>query len=50
MKKEETPWSKGVVLVCTKCHKSINPSLLTEEGNAGENLKNYLKTVSFKMI
>lgn len=43
MKKEETPWSKGVVLVCTKCHKSINPSLLKEEGNAGENLKNYLK-------
>lgn len=43
MKKEETPWSKGVVLVCTKCHKAINPSLLHEEGNAGENLKNFLK-------
>lgn len=47
MKKEETPWTKGVVLVCTKCHKSINPELLHEEGNAGENLKNFLKK-SFK--
>lgn len=47
IKKEETPWSKGVVLVCTKCHKSISSSLLKEEGNAGENLKTYLKK-SFK--
>lgn len=47
MKKEETPWSKGVVLVCTKCHKSIDPKSLHEEGNAGENLKTFLKK-SFK--
>ncbi|MGZ3769222.1 MAG: DUF1636 family protein [Bdellovibrio sp.] len=45
MKTENNPWTKGVVLVCTKCHKAI--SNLTEEGNAGENLKNYLKK-SFK--
>lgn len=43
MKKEETPWSKGVVLICTKCHKSISPKLLHEEGNAAENLKMFLK-------
>lgn len=47
MKKEENPWSKGVVLVCTKCHKSISPELLKEEGNAAENLKMFLKK-SFK--
>lgn len=41
MKKEETPWSEAVVLVCTKCGKSI--SSLKEEGNAGDNLKNFLK-------
>lgn len=43
MKKEETPWSQGIVLVCTKCHKSISPDSLKEEGNSGENLKNWLK-------
>ncbi len=43
MKKEETPWSVAAVLVCTKCHKSISSKLLTEDGNAGENLKTYLK-------
>ncbi len=47
LKKEETPWSEGVVLVCTKCHKSISASSLKEEGNAGENLKTFLKR-SFK--
>jgi len=47
IKKEETPWSEGVVLICTKCHKSISSSLLKEEGNAGENLKMFLKK-SFK--
>lgn len=45
MKKENNPWSKGVVLVCTKCHKAI--SHLHEDGNAGENLKTFLKK-SFK--
>ncbi|MFM6926931.1 MAG: (2Fe-2S) ferredoxin domain-containing protein [Bdellovibrio sp.] len=47
IKKEETPWSEGVVLICTKCHKSISPSLLKEEGNAADNLKMFLKK-SFK--
>lgn len=45
MKTENNPWSKGVLLVCTKCHKAI--SNLSEEGNAGENLKTFLKK-SFK--
>lgn len=43
MKKESTPWTEGVLLVCTKCHKSISPSSLQEEGNCGDNLKMYLK-------
>ena len=43
MKKEDNPWSKGVVLVCTKCHKSISSKLLSEEGNAADNLKMFLK-------
>lgn len=43
IKKEESPWSEAVVMVCTKCHKAISPQLLTEEGNAGEGLKNFLK-------
>lgn len=47
LKKEQTPWSEGVVLVCTKCHKAISTSSLKEEGNAGENLKTFLKK-SFK--
>ncbi|WP_246845291.1 (2Fe-2S) ferredoxin domain-containing protein [Bdellovibrio sp. NC01] len=47
IKKEENPWSEGIVLVCTKCAKSISASSLKEEGNAGENLKNFLKK-SFK--
>jgi predicted metal-binding protein len=44
MKKETTPWSIAAVLICTKCHKAIKPSLLTEEGNCGENLKTFLKS------
>lgn len=43
MKKDETQWSEAAVLVCTKCHKSIDPDLLKDEGNCGENLKSYLK-------
>ncbi|MNT23405.1 hypothetical protein D3C72_1588230 [compost metagenome] len=43
MKKEENPWSEGILLVCTKCSKSISGSLLKEEGNAGDNLKMALK-------
>lgn len=43
MKKEKTSWSVAAVLICTKCHKSISSKLLAEDGNAGENLKSYLK-------
>ncbi|AHI04893.1 hypothetical protein BDW_01915 [Bdellovibrio bacteriovorus W] len=43
MKREENPWSTGIVMVCTKCHKAIAPESLKEEGNSGENLKNFLK-------
>ena len=43
MKREENPWSKGIVLICTKCHKSISSKLLEEEGNSAENLKMFLK-------
>lgn len=41
MKREANPWSEGILMVCTKCGKSI--SGLKEDGNAGENLKMYLK-------
>ncbi|MBV2168267.1 MAG: (2Fe-2S) ferredoxin domain-containing protein [Bdellovibrio sp.] len=47
MKKEETPWSKGVLMICTKCHKAISSKSLHEEGNAADNLKVFLKK-SFK--
>lgn len=47
MKHEDTPWSKGVVLICTKCHKSISSKLLEEDGNSADNLKMFLKK-SFK--
>jgi predicted metal-binding protein len=43
IKKEETAWSQGILLVCTKCAKAIPASSLHEEGQAGENLKNFLK-------
>jgi predicted metal-binding protein len=45
--REENPWSEGIVMVCTKCAKSISTKSLKEEGNAGENLKTFLKK-SFK--
>lgn len=44
MKNEELPWSDSAVFICTKCHKAIPPDSLTLEGNAGENLKMYLKS------
>ena len=47
LKREENPWTEGIVMVCTKCAKSISSKSLKEEGNAGENLKTYLKK-SFK--
>lgn len=43
LKQEQTPWSEGIVLICTKCAKAIPASSLREEGNAAENLKIYLK-------
>lgn len=43
MKEESTPWSKGAVLICTKCNKLIEEKELKESGNCGENLKTYLK-------
>lgn len=43
MKEVESLWSRGLVSVCTKCHQGIDPSTLQQEGNAGENLKNFLK-------
>lgn len=43
MKKEEVPWSRRCVFICTKCHKSFPEGSFSQEGNCGENLKNYLK-------
>lgn len=43
MKKEDNAWSEGVMMICTKCHKSIRPKLLSQEGNSAENLKMFLK-------
>lgn len=43
MKQVQTPWSKALVSVCTKCHHGIDIKTLQQEGNCGENLKNFLK-------
>jgi|SRR5690606_6598061 len=43
MKQAQTPWSKALVSVCTKCHNGIDSSTLEQDGNSGENLKNFLK-------
>lgn len=43
MKEALCPWSKVFVAVCTKCHAGIDVSTLQQEGNSGENLKNFLK-------
>jgi hypothetical protein len=43
MKKEENPWSGGILMICTKCGKSISGSLLKESGNPADNLKMVLK-------
>lgn len=43
MKEVECLWSRALISVCTKCHKEIEPTSLQQEGNAGENLKNFLK-------
>lgn len=47
MKKEETPWSQAIVMVCAKCGKSINSKSLEDPANVADNLKMYLKK-SFK--
>lgn len=44
MKKTEIKWQKGIMMVCTACQKkTLNGVELKLEGNAGENLKSYLK-------
>ena len=47
MRREKNPWSAGIVMICTKCHKGISSSLLKEDGNSAYNLKMFLKK-SFK--
>ena len=47
MKREENPWSKAVVMICTKCGKSIDAKSLEDPVNVADNLKTYLKK-SFK--
>jgi predicted metal-binding protein len=42
-KKEDTPWSDAVVMICEKCGKSLDGIKLREDGSAPENLKKYLK-------
>ncbi len=45
MKKTEIKWQKGVLMVCTACQKkTLNGVELKLEGNAGENLKSFLKS------
>lgn len=44
MKKIENRWSQGILMVCTACHKKTLGGVdLKLEGNAGENLKTFLK-------
>lgn len=43
MKREENPWSEGIVLICTKCQKSISSKLLEQSGDVADNLKMFLK-------
>lgn len=43
MKREENPWSEGIVLICTKCQKSISSKILKEGGDVADNLKIFLK-------
>lgn len=43
MKKEENAWSEGVMMICTKCHKSISSKSLSQDGNSADNLKMFLK-------
>jgi predicted metal-binding protein len=43
MKHANCPWSKTFVGVCIRCHEGLDHQMLSMEGNAGENLKNFLK-------
>jgi hypothetical protein len=43
LKKEETAWSDGVLLICNKCAKAIPAASLKEAGSASDNLKFFLK-------
>lgn len=43
MNKEDLQWTKRAVFICTKCHKTFPEGSLQQEGNCGENLKDYLK-------
>ncbi|MBH47891.1 MAG: hypothetical protein CME71_06935 [Halobacteriovorax sp.] len=43
MKEVECTWSQAFVGVCTRCHDRVCDPTITQEGNAGENLKNYIK-------
>jgi len=39
LKKEETAWSDGILLICNKCAKAIPAASLKEAGSASDNLK-----------
>lgn len=43
MEKRETPWTKGLIVICQKCGAGIEAKTLSEEGNTAENLKTYLR-------
>lgn len=43
MKSADCTWSKALVGVCTRCHEAIDQKSLAQAGNAGENLKDFLK-------
>lgn len=43
MEKIRTPWEKGLMLICQKCHKAIQPEALTSEQNSAEVLRDYLR-------
>lgn len=44
MQKNESPWSTGALLICTKCGKSISRENSQDPDNVAENLKKYLKS------
>lgn len=40
---QDLAWSKAAIFICTKCQKSIDPTLLKIPGDVAENLKNRLR-------